>query len=91
MVVNILSVSINPEKYLLADIAGMTYDQAKEFFNDKLSSSSGEVYFTLNEYTVDLSIPHESRFHADGVFSGDGSDTMFNWIKVSKEKKIKWL
>lgn len=82
MRVTILSVSLNPEYYDLAHIAEMDYDEAKDYFEHELVGACN-----VFEVEVDQTTPHESKFHAEGVSAGDGSDTMFNWIKVEKGLK----
>ena len=80
MKITILSASVNPEYYDIAHIAEMSYDEAKEYFKNDLINAA-----TVTEREVDQITPHESFFHAEGVNSGDGSDTMFNWLKVERE------
>ena len=76
MKVMILSASVSPMAYDLKEIASLTYDAAKKFFeNDEIGCC------TVKEFEVDQAMEYEMCFHADGIPS-DGSDTMFNWLKV---------
>lgn len=82
MKVKILSASVNPscEYYDLGKIGKMKYDDAKKFFaNDKIGACS------VHEHDVNLSSENEFMFCADGADYGDGSDTMFNWLKVEND------
>lgn len=90
MRVKILTVSLNPQVYNLESIEGMTYDEVKAYFQSQ-KESGVSTFATVNEYIVDLSKPHESKFFTDGFDSGDGSDAMINWIKVEEEVPVKWL
>ena len=79
--INIFSVSINPESYDVRSIANMTYDEAKQFFEH----DDTNCCCCCRNIEVDQTKEHEITFHADGVRNGDGSDTMFNWLKVVNE------
>ena len=57
---------------------GKSYDEAKNYFDNEDKFGACNV----GEITIDDATPHEFTFHADGVASGDGSDTMLNWCKV---------
>lgn len=76
--VKIFSASVNPSyEYDLVKIGKMSYDEAVEFFkNDNINACS------VRERVVDSTKPNEFSFCADGADYGDGSDTMFVWVKV---------
>ena len=76
--IKILHASVNDMYYDLQALSQMSYDEAKHYFDheDKFGACN------VGEITVDDSKPNEFSFHADGVASGDGSDTMLNWCKV---------
>ena len=78
MKVTIFSASVNPSyDYNLTEIGGLSYDEAVNFFdNDEIGACS------CYEREVDISKPNEFMFCADGANFGDGSDTMFVWVKV---------
>ena len=79
MKVTIFSASVNPSyDYDLINISQMSYDEAVSYFRneDKIGACS------CNEREVDITKPNEFMFSADGANYGDGSDTMFVWIKV---------
>ena len=79
MKVKILSVSLNPSMYDLREIVRMSYEEAEEFF---LHDTTHCCAVTHLDITPD--VPQDITFHADGVRNGDGSDTMFNWLKVTE-------
>lgn len=76
--IRILHASINDMYYDVQALARMSYDEAKHYFEyeDKFGACCVE------ETVVDDTKPNEFTFHADGVMSGDSSDTMLNWCKV---------
>lgn len=75
--IRIFYASVNPEHYDIKAIAKMSFDEAVEFFkNDEIKCC------LTGMHTVNDTVPSETRIHADGVDGGDGSDTMFNWVKV---------
>lgn len=79
MKVQIFSASVNPSYgYDLVTIGKMSFDEAVDFFEngDKICDCS------CNMREVDLSKPNEFSFCAEGANYGDGSDTMFVWVKV---------
>lgn len=81
MKVTIYSASVNPSyDYDLEKIGRMSYDEAVNYFknDDKIGAC------TCNKREVDLSTPNEFSFCCDGANYGDGSDTMFVWVKVAK-------
>lgn len=80
MKIKIFSASVNPEMYNISEIASMNYDEAKDFFEHETVNCCS--YRTIE---VDQTKEQEIVFHADGVHGGDGSDTMFNWLKVVNE------
>ena len=59
----------------------MTYDEAKQFFEH----DDTNCCCCCRNIEVDQTKEYEITFHADGVRNGDGSDTMFNWLKVVNE------
>lgn len=73
----LLYVSLNPEYYDLKRIAQFTFDEALEFC--KTDQMSAMRWGTKE---INITEPQVFKFHADGVECGDGSDTMFNWLKV---------
>lgn len=76
--VKMFSASVNPSyDYDLVKIGKMSYDEAVEFFkNDKIGACA------CYEHEVDTTKSDEFKFAADGAYFGDGSDTMFVWVKV---------
>lgn len=76
--IKILHASVNDMYYDIQALSQMSYDEAKNYFDheDKFGACN------VGEIEVDYSKPNEFSFHADGVASGDGSDTMLNWCKV---------
>ena len=76
--IKILHASVNNMCYDLQALSQMSYDEAKNYFENEDEFHACNV----GEITVDDSKPNEFSFHADGVASGDGSDTMLNWCKV---------
>lgn len=77
MKVKILSVSISPLAYDFSEIANLSYDEAKKYFEkDEIECCN------VREFYLDLTKEHEMTFHADGI-PFDPSDTMLNWVKVS--------
>lgn len=81
MKVRIYSASVNPSyDYNLQEIGQMCYDEAKNYFkNDKIGACS------CHEREVNITKPNEFMFCADGADCGDGSDTMFVWVKVMND------
>ena len=82
MKVQIFSASLNPfyfYDYDLVTISDMSFDEAVDLFenDDKFST------WTHHLYEVDLSKANKFSFCADGAEYGDGTDTMFVWVKVS--------
>lgn len=77
MKVKILSVSLNPDRYDLREIARMSYEEAEEFFSHDTTRCCAVTHLEINP-----DVPQDITFHADGVRHGDGSDTVFNWLKV---------
>lgn len=78
--INVLYLSVNPSYYDIEKIAKANYDEAKEFAeNDKTGA------FAFHEYTIDADKAGEYKYCADGADYGDGSDTLFMWIKVCGE------
>lgn len=84
MKARILSVSLSPAAYDIREIAKMTFDEAKSFFE---SDTIGCCNY--RDFVIDMSKVGETRFHADGVYEGDGSDTVLNWLKVYNDKSNK--
>ena len=80
MRITILSASVNPDAYNLMKLSRMSYDEAKQFFDNDQKQECN-----VREYVVNQNQEHEATFHSDGVFGGDGSDAMLNWIKVCKD------
>ena len=78
MKVKIFSASVNPSfDYNLEQIGKLSFDEAVEYFeNDSICACS------CNLREVDITKPNEFSFCADGADYGDGSDTMFVWVKV---------
>ena len=79
MRVQIFSASVNPSyDYDLVTIGKLSFDEAVDFFEneDEIGACS------CNMREVELSKPNEFSFCADGANYGDGSDTMFVWVKV---------
>jgi len=77
--VKIFHASVNPSYYDLVEIGKMSYDDAVKFFeNDTIHCCN--VY----EREVDTLKPNEFKFSCDGADGGDGSDTMFVWVKVTE-------
>ena len=78
MKVQIFSASVNPFDYDLVTIGKLSFDEAVDFFEneDEFRACS------YNMREVELSKPNEFSFCADGANYGDGSDTMFVWVKV---------
>ena len=78
MKVKIFSASVNPSfDYNLEQIGKLSFDEAVEYFeNDSICACS------CNLREVDITKPNEFSFCADGANCGDGSDTMFVWVKV---------
>lgn len=78
MKVQIFSASLNPSyDYNLENIGKLSFDEAVEYFkNDGIGACS------CNLREVDMTKPNEFSFCADGADYGDGSDTMFVWVKV---------
>ena len=78
MKVKIFSASVNPSfDYNLEQIGKLSFDEAVEYFeNDNICACS------CNLREVDITKPNEFSFCADGADYGDGSDTMFVWVKV---------
>lgn len=78
MKVKIFSASVNPSfDYNLEQIGKLSFDEAVEYFeNDRICACS------CNLREVDITKPNEFSFCADGANYGDGSDTMFVWVKV---------
>lgn len=79
MKVQIFSASVNPSyDYNLVTIGKMSFDEAVDFFenDDKICACSCHMR------EVELSKPNEFSFCAEGANYGDGSDTMFVWVKV---------
>lgn len=75
--IKIFHASVAPLCYDLKKIATMDFDEAVEFFkNDEVGCCTTDIDY------IDTTCNGQYIFHADGVFNGDGSDTMFNWIKV---------
>lgn len=75
--VKIFSASVNPNYYDLVEIGKMSFEKAVEFFKkDTIGACS------VNMREVDATKPSEMMFCADGADYGDGSDTMFVWVKV---------
>lgn len=83
MKTTILSISIAPSFYdaeFIKSLAKMDYDTAKATMEkDKISACS--VY----EYVVDTTKENEMKFCCDGADNADTSDTMFVYVKVSKD------
>ena len=73
----LLYVSLNPEYYDLKRIAQFTFDEALEFC--KTDQMCAMAWGTKE---INITEPQVFAFHADGVEYGDGTDTMFNWLKV---------
>jgi len=69
---------VNPSyDYNLENISKLSFDKAVEYFdNDGIGACSCHLH------EVELSKPNEFSFCADGANFGDGSDTMFVWVKV---------
>lgn len=78
MKVTIFSASVNPSyDYNLVEIGRMSYEEAVNFFKeDKIGACS------CHTREIDLTKPNEFSFCADGANFGDGSDTMFVWVKI---------
>lgn len=76
--IRILHVSVNDLYYDIQALSHMTYDEALDFFQNRDQFGA----CTFGEEVINDTTPHEFTFHADGVASGDGSDTMLNWCKV---------
>ena len=76
--IRILHASVNGMYYDVQALARMSYDEAKNYFENEDKSGACNV----GEITIDDATPHEFTFHADGVLAGDCSDTMLNWCKV---------
>ena len=82
MKVQIFSASVNPYyeyEYDLVAIGKMSFDEAVDFFDNEDEFGA----CTHHLYEVDLSKANEFSVCADGAECGDGSDTMFVWVKVS--------
>ena len=75
--IRIFHASVNPEHYDIKELAQMSFDEAVDFFeHDETGCCNTGIH------TVDDTKPSETKIHADGVYGGDGSDTMLNWVKV---------
>ena len=83
MKTTILSISIAPSFYdaeVIKSLSTMDYDTAKATMEkDKISAC--RVY----EYVVDTTKENEMKFCCDGADNADTSDTMFVYVKVSKD------
>ena len=79
MKVTILSVSLSPMAYDFNEICGLSYDEAKAYFEkDEIRCCN------VREFMVDQTKENEVRFHADGLPT-DASDTVLNWLKVEND------
>ena len=77
--VKVLHISLNPERYDIKEVAKFDYQKALEFCQtDEVKCMS------WGEEELDLTQPNVTKIHCDGVYAGDGSDTMLSWIKVEK-------
>lgn len=77
MIVEIFSASVNPDYYNLTEISRMDFEEANKFFKEDTINAC-----SFSNKIVDTTKPNEFSICADGANYGDGSDTMFVWVKV---------
>lgn len=76
--VTVLYLSFNPNYYDAKELADMSYDEAKKFIeNDTIRA------FNDLEEEIDLGKSAIYQYAPEGVCSGDTSDCLLLWIKVS--------
>ena len=83
MKTTILAISIAPSFYdaeVIKSLSTMDYDTAKATMEkDELRA------YSMYEYVVDTTKENEMKFWCDGADKGDTCDTMFVYVKVSKD------
>lgn len=83
MKTTILGISIAPSFYdaeIIKSLAKMDYDTAKATIEkDEMHA------YSIYEYVIDTTKENEIKFWCDGADKGDTCDTMFVYVKVSKD------
>lgn len=87
MKVKVLCVSIAPsfyDKEVIQNLSRLNYEGAKLFMKG-LDETDESHAFSVTETEIDITKPNETLFLADGADTGETCDTMFTWVKVTRD------